>query len=74
MTDVSARLSPEPLRFIWRRHTRKLVAERFSVSLATARDWLRDGVPRHRREEMARVVLAELEEIEAEIRRLRGEA
>jgi hypothetical protein len=41
------------------------------VSVETARDWLRDGVPLARRQEMARILEAELDRIEADIKRLR---
>jgi hypothetical protein len=71
MSDISARLSPEPLRFIWQRHTRKRIAQRFRVTVHTARDWLRDGVPRERRRQMANIITAELDEIEAAIQRIR---
>lgn len=71
MTDISARLSPLPLRFIWPRHARKRVARAFGVSIHTARDWLRDGVPAERRMELAAIIDRELDEIGAEIRRIR---
>lgn len=61
------RLSPEPFRFVWPTNTRKRLANRMRVSLETAKVWLRDGVPQHRRDEMARVILAELDQIERQI-------
>lgn len=74
MTDVTARLSAEPLRFIWQRHARKRIAERFRVSVETAKSWLREGVPHARREELARVIHAELDAIEEQIGRYRRAA
>lgn len=75
MTDVSAaRLPSTPLRFVFPRFTRKMIARKFAVSVETARDWLKVGVPIARRQEMARVINAELDRIEAEIRRVRQES
>lgn len=72
VTDIgAARLSPAPLRFIWPRHARKRIARAFGVSVHTAKDWLRDGVPLERRLELAAVVERELEGIEAELARMR---
>jgi hypothetical protein len=72
MTDVSAaRLSSAPFRFVWPRHTRKRIAAAFGIGLATSRDWLVQGVPLARRQEMARILEAELDRIEADIKRLR---
>jgi phage terminase Nu1 subunit (DNA packaging protein) len=51
--------------------TRKRIAAAFGIGLATSRDWLRDGVPLARRQEMARILEAELDRIEADIKRLR---
>lgn len=73
MSDVAGRLSTEPLRFVWPRDTRKRLVSAFNISVHTARDWLRDGAPLARRQEMARVINAELDRIEAEARRFRQE-
>ena len=67
----SRRLSPDPLRFIWPRHTAKHVAGAFAIALRTARDWLRDGVPFERRIERATIIERGLDAIAAEIRRQR---
>lgn len=74
MTDISAgRMPSAPLRFVWPRHTRKRIAAAFNVAIDTAKDWLVEGVPLARRQEMARVINAELDRIEAEARRFRQE-
>lgn len=71
LTAAALRLPPAPLRFVFPTGARKRIARAFRISVETAHDWLRYGVPAGRRADLARVINAELDRIEADIRRIR---
>jgi len=76
MTARVERISPAILYKLAPRDTAKWTARQFGIAWATARNWLIEGVPQSRREELARTIdvgLRELELRRREIALIRGE-